>query len=156
MDTGPVMIRPAQPADRAALAQARSELWPDASVEQHSAELAALLNGEPSGTLSEAILVAESAAGRVVGFVEVGLRSHADGCDPHQPVAFIEGWYVAADVRRSGVGRALIAAAEAWGRAQGCTELASDTWIDHEVSQRAHEALGFRVVDRCVHYRKTL
>jgi hypothetical protein len=28
--------------------------------------------------------------------------------------------------------------------------------IDNEGSQRAHEALGFDVVDRCVHFRKGL
>ena len=43
-----------------------------------------------------------------------------------------------------------------WARLKGCREMASDTWIDHEGSQRAHEALGFEVVDRCVHYRKEL
>ena len=58
--------------------------------------------------------------------------------------------------RRRGVGRSLIAAAENWGRARGCIEMASDTWIDHDVSQRAHEAIGFSVVDRCVHYKKML
>jgi len=35
-------------------------------------------------------------------------------------------------------------------------EMASDTWIDHEESQLAHAALGFDVVDRCVHFRKQL
>jgi DNA-binding MarR family transcriptional regulator len=39
---------------------------------------------------------------------------------------------------------------------QGCTELASDTWIDNEPSQRAHLALGFEVVNRCINFRKTL
>jgi SAM-dependent methyltransferase len=34
--------------------------------------------------------------------------------------------------------------------------MASDTWVDAEESQRAHPALGFEVVDRCVHYRKTI
>jgi aminoglycoside 6'-N-acetyltransferase I len=34
--------------------------------------------------------------------------------------------------------------------------MASDTWIDNEGSQRAHEALGYEVVDHCVHYRKRL
>ena len=34
--------------------------------------------------------------------------------------------------------------------------MASDTWIDNTLSQRAHEALGYTVVDRCVHYRKSL
>ena len=47
-------------------------------------------------------------------------------------------------------------AAEAWSREQGASELASDTWLDNAGSQRAHEALGFEVVDRCVNYRKPL
>ncbi len=156
MSTPAVTIRPAAPDDLAALARARAALWPESSVEEHGAELAAMLNGDPVSTLPQATFVAESAHGEVVGFVDVGLRSHADGCDPRQPVAFVEGWYVAPQVRRTGIGRALIATAEAWGRARGCVEMASDTWIDHQTSQRAHEALGFAVVDRCVHYRKTL
>jgi SAM-dependent methyltransferase len=34
--------------------------------------------------------------------------------------------------------------------------MASDTWLDSAASQHAHAALGFEVVDRCVHYRKTM
>jgi aminoglycoside 6'-N-acetyltransferase I len=34
--------------------------------------------------------------------------------------------------------------------------MASDAWLDGLESQHAHEALGFEVVDRCVHYRKLL
>jgi aminoglycoside 6'-N-acetyltransferase I len=101
-------------------------------------------------------LVAEAGDGRLVGFLEVGLRSHADGCDPSRPVGFVEGMYVAADWRGRGVGRRLLAAAEHWARGQGCREMASDTWIDNALSQRVHEALGYIAVDRCVHYRKTL
>ena len=52
--------------------------------------------------------------------------------------------------------RALGIGAEDWARSQGCMKIASDTWIDNEPSQRAHEALSFEVVDRCVHYRKAL
>ena len=44
-------------------------------------------------------------------------------------------------------------AAEEWARAQGCVEMASDALIENERSQRAHEALGFDVADRCVHFR---
>jgi len=84
------------------------------------------------------------------------LRSHADGCNPSRPVGYVEGWYVAESHRNRGIGRKLVAAAEDWARSQGCVEIASDTWIENEVSQRAHKALGYEVVDRCVHYRKTL
>ncbi len=150
-----LIVRPATLNDRRALAQARAALWPTAPLEQHDAEVGRILAGEPVTTLPLQILVAEF-EGRMVGFVEVDLRSHADGCDPARPVAFLEGWYVAPGMRRRGVGAALVAAAEEWGRAHGCTEIASDTWIDHDESQRAHEALGFIVVDRCVHYRKPL
>jgi aminoglycoside 6'-N-acetyltransferase I len=101
-------------------------------------------------------LVAEASDRRLVGFLEVGLRSHADGCHPSRAVGFIEGWYVAEDKRHQGIGRKLLSAAEDWARSQGCMEMASDTQIDNKVSQRVHEALGYTVVDRCVHYRKPL
>ncbi len=93
---------------------------------------------------------------RLLGFIEVGLRSHADGCDPRRPVGFIEGWYVVPEGRGQGVGRALMDRAEAWARERGALEIGSDTWLDHEGSQRAHLALGYEVVDRCVHFRKSL
>jgi aminoglycoside 6'-N-acetyltransferase I len=112
--------------------------------------------GQPLSTLPLALFVAEDAESRTIGFVEVALRSHADGCDARQPVGFIEGWYVSADHRRSGVGRALIKVAEDWALEQGCIEMASDTWIDNPGSERAHQALGYEVVDRCVHFRKPL
>lgn len=92
----------------------------------------------------------------IVGFADVTLRSYADGCDPRRPVGYLEGWYVIESQRGRGIGAALLRAAEDWARAQGCMEMASDTWIDNEGSQRAHEALGFEVVDRCVNYRKAL
>jgi aminoglycoside 6'-N-acetyltransferase I len=34
--------------------------------------------------------------------------------------------------------------------------MASDALIDNETSINAHTALGFKVVDRCVHFRKEL
>ncbi len=130
-------------------------LWPDGPVDEHRKEANAILSGMPPGTLPLVLFVAE-AADRVVGFIEVGLRSHADGCDTRRPVGFIEGWYVEPEHQHRGIGRALVRTAEDWARSEGCHELASDTWIDNEPSQRAHEALGFEVVDRCVNYRKAL
>ena len=153
-DVRPV-VRPAAMGDLTDVARQFALLWPDGSLAEHEAEAAAILAGKPSSTMPLVVLVAE-AEGRVVGFVEVGLRSHADDCDPSRPVGFIEGWYVEPEHRRRGVGGALIRAAEAWARSQGCTEMASDAHVDNDVSLRAHEALGFAVVDRCVHFRKRL
>jgi aminoglycoside 6'-N-acetyltransferase I len=91
----------------------------------------------------------------VIGFLEGRLRSHADGCQT-SPVGYVEGWFVAEDRRRRGVGRALFECFESWARERGCRELASDTWLHNVGSQRVHERLGFRKVDRVVTYRKPL
>jgi aminoglycoside 6'-N-acetyltransferase I len=151
-----VVVRKAKPDDCDQLAVLRHSLWPDSDVDHHRSELVQLLAGTFAMTLPYTTLVAHDAHGRIVGFVEVDLRSQADGCDPRRPVGYLEGWYVVPEWRRKQVGAALVAAAEAWARSQGCTEMASDTWQDNVDSQRAHEALGFEVVDRCVNYRKVL
>ena len=151
-----ICIRLAQPSDRDHLVRLREALWPNSSAEEHTRELTAILEGEAPVTMPLIILVAEASDRMLVGFLEVDLRSHADGCNPARPVGYIEGWYVAEDHRHRGIGRKLLAVAEDWARSHGCVEMASDTWIDNEVSQRVHEALGYEVVDRCVHYRKTL
>ena len=162
-----IRIRPAQLSDHKQLLRFREALWPNASADEHSRELALILEGKPVTTLPLIILVAELVADpgdrpdeassrTLAGFLEVDLRSHADGCDPSRPAGYIEGWYVAENYRNRGIGRKLLAAAEDWARTQGCREIASDTWIDNEISQRAHEALGYEVVDRSVHYRKSL
>lgn len=150
-----LFVRPGVPDDAQTIAKLSYALWPDAPYAVHLSETQATLAGTPMSTMPLVIFVAED-RGRVVGFIEVGLRSHADGCDPTRPVGFVEGWFVDAEHRTRGVGKALMRAAEEWATAQGCTEIASDTWADAEVSQRAHEALGFEVVDRCVNFRKPL
>jgi len=151
-----ICIRPAQPSDHNQLLRFREALWPKVPVDEHARELAQILEGKPPVMLPLIILVAEVDARTLAGFLEVDLRSHADGCNPSRAVGYIEGWYVAENYRHRGIGRRLLAAAEDWVRSQGCVEVASDTWIDNEVSQRVHEALGYQVVDRCVHYHKTL
>ena len=151
-----VRIRRATPADREPLAQLREALWPDTSAAEHARELEPILAGNTPGAMPLINFVAETEDGGLKGFAEVDLRSHADGCDPVRPVGYLEGWYVAEEYRGRGIGRQLLSAAEDWARSHGCVEMASDTWIDNELSQSCHAALGFEVVDRCVHYRKGL
>jgi len=78
-------VRPAKPSDRHALLGLRESLWPDTPREEHRRELEAMLAGKASGPYPCALLVAGAGGIPVVGFVEVGLRSHADGCDPGRP-----------------------------------------------------------------------
>src|SRR5579863_9281767 len=98
----------------------RQALWPDTTEADHAADLREYL----AGPHSHVILVAARPDGRLAGFAEVRLRSHVDGCAT-SPVAFLEGWYVEADVRRQGIGRRLVQAAETWAREQGSREFGS-------------------------------
>ena len=146
-------VRPAVPGDALALCEMRHALWPDGSAEEHQAELEDYFSGR--GRASLTILVAEDAAGRPVGFVELAIRPFAEGCTSDR-VAYLEGWYVDPNHRGRGIGRALIEAAESWARANGLIEFASDGYADNEAGAAAHRAVGFEevAVIRC--FRKQL
>jgi aminoglycoside 6'-N-acetyltransferase I len=139
-------IRPYRSSDRAEWQRMRQALWPD----QTSADMDEWL-ARPDA----AVLVAERPGGGLGGFAEVGERSIAQGCST-SPVAYLEGWYVDPDLRGQQVGAGLLQAIEAWARRAGYRELASDTTLGNEASQRAHQALGFIEVERAVQYRKPL
>jgi aminoglycoside 6'-N-acetyltransferase I len=151
---GPVRVRQAQVEDAREIAVMCALLWPESSAAEHGEEIEKVLVSGAYGTMPAAIFVSCDDDGRLTGFLEVSLRSHADGCDPSRPVGFVEGWFVREEFRKRGVGRALMISAEHWVAMQGCVEMASDTWMDEDLSQTAHRALGFEVVDRCVHFRK--
>jgi aminoglycoside 6'-N-acetyltransferase I len=150
-----VIVRSISPADYQPLLAMLVALWPKESTRDHGRQIRSILNGKPRSILPLTMFVAERDA-ELIGFVEVGLRSHANGCDPIRAVGFIEGWYVAKRARRQGVGRALFAAAEKWCRSHGCREMASDTWADHRLSVKAHRALGYEVEGAFVNFRKRL
>ena len=151
-----IHIRLANPSDRPTLAALFHALWPEGPTEEHSNELEAILSGNPPGTLPLVVFVAEASDKSLLGFLEVGLRSHADSCDPARPVGYVEGWYVTVGHRHCGIGKQLLAAAEDWARRQGCTEMASDTQIGNELSQRVHQHLGYEIVERAILFRKAL
>ena len=130
-------------------------LWPESSAGEHGQELRLILGSQFPGVMPRVILVAQASDGTLAGFLEAGLRSYADGCEARYPVGYVEGWYVAENWQR-GIGTELLRAAEDWARSQGCIEMASDTAIHNQVSQRAHQALGFEIVERSVLYRESL
>jgi aminoglycoside 6'-N-acetyltransferase I len=151
----PLRIRQATPGDLPVVMALAVALWPEEAPAEIEPHMRALLAGQPRSTLPLSLIVAER-NDQAVGFIEVGLRSHAEGCDGVRPAGFIEGWFVVPAHRGRGVGRALMTAAEDWARAQGCTELGSDTWIDNDAGKDAHLSLGFAVVERMIAFRKSL
>ena len=148
-----ITVRPAKPSDAAAWLQLRHALWPEGSEAEHREEIDRFFAGDAREPL--AVLLAENGAACPIGLAELSIRSHAEGCRGDR-VAYLEGWFVAPKARGRGVGRALIAAAEEWGRSRGCREFASDSQADNEVSGAAHRALGFAEVGLVRCFRKDL
>jgi len=147
-----IEVRPAARADAPAWLRMRATLWPD-DTDSHSREVNQYFDGSLRNPLE--VLIAVESGGAPIGFVELSIRNYAEDCVTDR-VAYLEGWYVDSGFRGRGVGRALIAAAERWARAQGCTEFGSDTVIDNEASATAHLALGFEETAQIRCFRKAL
>jgi aminoglycoside 6'-N-acetyltransferase I len=131
----------------------RRALWPEGSADEHEHQIERFFAGRALEPL--AVLIAEDPGGQPLGFAELSIRAHAEGCSTDR-VGYLEGWFVVPAARRRGVGRDLIAAAEGWARGQGCTELASDSQPENEISRAAHRAAGFDDVGLVRCYRKEL
>ena len=146
-----ITVRRARSEDKLEWLRMRLLLWPHHTPAELISELDNLL----ANAKEQPVFIAVNESGQPVGFLEGGLRKYADGCET-SPVGYIEGWFVEADLRRQGVGAALVQAMEAWVRAQGLSEIASDTWLDHEISIAAHTRLGYVVTERLVHFAKKI
>lgn len=132
-------VRPMRPSDRAAVLEMRRLLWPD---------------DDRTDDPGEQVLVWEQ-DGVLVGFVIYSVRAWADGCT-ERPVPYVEGWFVREELRRRGIGRALVSAVEEIARARGFRELGSDAELDNAVSLEAHRRLGFEPTERVQFFRKSL
>jgi aminoglycoside 6'-N-acetyltransferase I len=128
----------------------RRLLWPQYAAQELLDELLSIL-ADPTTP----VFVAEREGGGLCGFLEAGTRSYAEGCRT-QPVGYIEGWYVDAEVRHQGIGGALVRAAEDWARSLGLQEMGSDTDLYNSTSYAAHLALGYRETDRAIHFAREL
>jgi aminoglycoside 6'-N-acetyltransferase I len=128
----------------------RHALWPEGAEEQHRCELERFFAAPQTAS----VLVAEDRSG-LLGFAELSIRPYAEGCKTDR-VGFLEGWFVIPEARHRGIGRKLVAAAEAWARSVGCVEFASDAEADNESSAAAHRALGFNEVGLIRCFRKDL
>lgn len=135
-------------------------LWPELSVESHRADIAKLfLESNPRCIAFIALPEASIAlpeASAPIGFAEAYLRhDFVNGCET-SPVLFLEGIYVQPAARDKGVGASLCEAVASWGRLTGCSEFASDAYINDAASHAFHRALGFQEAERIVYFRKLL
>lgn len=148
-----VTIRPVDAHDTPSWLKLRLALWPEDSEATHRDEIERFFAARAHEP--QAVLLALDASETVMGFAELSIRPCAEGCRTDR-IAYLESWYVVPGARGRGVGRALVEAAEDWGRVQGCTEFASDTQPDNEISRLAHRALGFEDVGLVRCFRKVL
>ncbi len=129
----------------AALAQ---KLWPDAET----------LGEEFAGALSDpefAVFLAYE-DGMPMGFAQCQLRrDYVEGCST-SPVGYLEGIYVEDMYRGRGTARALLAQCEAWAKALGCAEFASDCELTNTQSIAFHKSVGFSEENRIVCFKKEL
>jgi len=146
-------VRRAMHTDSAGWLRMREALWPEEHNGYHAAEIEQFFAGKLDMPLE--VLVAVDGFGALIGFAELSIRRYAEGCVTDR-VAYLEGWFVEEQHRRHGVGAALVAAAEAWARKQGCTEFGSDALLENEISAAAHKALGFEEVERIRCFKKNL
>ena len=96
-----------------------------------------------------AIFVAEAPAGSPVGYIFVSTRNDYF---THERHAHVEVLVVDTLAEGRGVGRALLAAAEAWSAARGDRFITLNVWTQNTRARAVYDHLGYE--PETVHYRK--
>jgi GNAT superfamily N-acetyltransferase len=128
------VVRPPQGADAAAIARLAGELGFPAGAEQMRARLEVL-----ASLCEHWIGVAARPEGAPLGWI------HVARCWTLQTgeFALILGLVVAAEARRAGVGRALVAAAERWSRESGLERITVRSNVLRSESHQFYPSLGY-------------
>jgi aminoglycoside 6'-N-acetyltransferase I len=135
--------------DKAEWFRMRKGIWPEAPDEYLDFDMDEILASDHD------MVIFACFEGKPIGLTEVKIREYGEGCET-SPVGYIEGWFVQEQYRGKGVVWIMTQAAEDWVREKGCTEMASDTWLDNEPSIRAHLKMGYYEAERLVHFVKQL
>jgi aminoglycoside 6'-N-acetyltransferase I len=146
-----IVIRRMRKTDIPRWLEMRWALWPECPLREHRREIAEFFND----TKDQPVWMAEAANAELAGFLEVSVRNYAEGAG-RKSVGYLEGWYVKPGFRKHGIGHALVKAAEYWATRRGFTHMASDTELDNEISLKSHLAMGYREVERGIHFVKRL
>jgi len=144
-----IQIRRINQADKAEWLRMRKGVWPEAPNEYLDYDMDDVLSSD------KYVVFFALVDGVPVGMIEARLRESAEGCFS-TPVGYIEAWFVDEKLRGKGVAGILTNAAENWAREKGCSDMASDTWLENAASIRAHAKLGYAEVERLVHFVKSL
>ncbi|MCQ3936041.1 MAG: GNAT family N-acetyltransferase [Chloroflexi bacterium] len=144
-----ISVRRITAEDRGEWFKMRRGIWPEAPDDYLNFDMDDILASD-----DDAVLMA-FVDGTPAGMIEARLRDYGEGCET-SPVGYIEGWFVYPEFRGKGIASRLAEAAEDWARSKGCTEMASDTWLDNEASIRAHLKQGYQEAERLIHFVKRL
>lgn len=126
--------RPAVPADAAELARLSAQLGYPAPEEAFAQRLARLLDSPV-----HAVLVIDGTPGVLQGFAAAEHRFSLDSGERAEIVALA----VSAEARRGGVGRALVAAVEAWAASRGLREVFLRSNVLRSEAHAFYPALGY-------------
>jgi len=93
---------------------------------------------------------------RYIGFMYLSIRNdYVNGTDT-SPVVFVEAIYVLPDYRHHGIGKEFIEYAEKYAAQRGITQLASDCFIDNDLSENFHKSCGFIEKERVICFVKNI
>ena len=151
MPESPIQITTATRADIPAWRKMRTALYTGITEAFDIEEIEIILNA-PDKTC---LILTVGDQPEAIGFAEVALRNVVDGC-LSSPVGYLEGIYVDQAFRGCGYARALLAKAEEWCVAQGCTEMGSDSELENTVAQSFHRHLGFEETYRTVGFKRSI
>ena len=138
MATSPsIIVRSVRPADAIAWEELRESLW-SGERDRHAEDIARFF----AGTLHEpqAVLIAETVHGDILGLAELSLRSDIPGLLGRR-TGYVEGLYVIPSHRLRGVAKYLLKSSREWAHQQGCNAFASDR-EDRIIIDQSFSSLG--------------
>jgi len=140
-------IRPMRADDAASVAELTSQL----GYPVDAAELAARA-GEIEARTTDQILVAADARDRPIGWVHVARHATLEMSN----TAVIHGLVVDQSTRSSGIGAALVDAAESWARQHGATSIIVRSRNTRERAHRFYERIGYVEIKRSHVFARSL
>lgn len=144
------MIKKAAIEDSKIVAELALKLWPSHEISHMEKEMINYINSDNGAVF---IYFNENIG---VGFGQCSLRNDYVEGTKSSPVGYLEGIYVEADHRKSGIGKKLLTQCEEWAKSKGCSEFASDCELNNTESLKFHLKIGFEEANRIICFKKNL